>query len=255
MVDPVGAKVLIVDDELEICELLSKRFSIFGFPTVVYQNGHEAWIHMKSHPDIQIVVSDLMMPVMGGFELLKKIKEADLDRPKFFAITGQIQFSPEECYARGADGYLCKPFDARSLLTTIRSSLLGINERLRHAPYHEPFARVRTKVSGPCGPTTELYIGRGGFCMVHDLALDIDTLVGFDVAADDIYLEGHGIVRWRRPHGRTQNMVLGIEITHLTKRSIPSFISWLTKHRPLPFIPSPYIDVSRKTHAKFRSAS
>lgn len=114
-------KLLIVDDEESIRKMLLQFFSsprmskIIDPEIKVCSNGAEAWSHISSGNMLDIVVSDINMPELDGFELTKKIK-ATYPEIKVVLITGlPTQEQIQQVKAVGADGFFAKPFDIAAL--------------------------------------------------------------------------------------------------------------------------------------------
>lgn len=121
--DVSGARVLIVDDNSDmrkhIRSLLEKQFNVITAP-----NGREALQLIKSEqPDL--VLSDVMMPVMDGIQLLKAVKEdpATSNLPIILLTARAGEESKIEGFDTGADDYLVKPFSANELMSRIRAQL------------------------------------------------------------------------------------------------------------------------------------
>jgi DNA-binding response OmpR family regulator len=101
-------RVLVVDDELFVGELLKEYLSIIGYEVTAVSNGEDALFAIQKSPP-HIVILDIRMPGMGGMEVLKVIKEKN-------RTTGVIMLSaygdPEtvnKALGLGADHYLQKP--------------------------------------------------------------------------------------------------------------------------------------------------
>ncbi|HEV2354759.1 MAG TPA: ATP-binding protein, partial [Puia sp.] len=117
------ATVLIVDDNADmrrhIQSVISGRYDI-----LMAQNGMEALEIIAGHRP-SLILSDLMMPVMDGAELLKRLKQdRDTSQIPVILITARAgEESRIEGFEMGADDYLVKPFSGRELLSRIRSQL------------------------------------------------------------------------------------------------------------------------------------
>jgi len=115
-------KVLLVDDETAITENLAPFLERSGFLVVVASNGAEALEKIESvSPDL--VVLDVLMPVMDGREVLRTIRSADNWIP--IILLTQVGESSERAMAleEGADDYLNKPFDPHELVARMRAVL------------------------------------------------------------------------------------------------------------------------------------
>lgn len=116
--------ILIVDDSTDLTDFLKKSLEEYFKRVVVASNGVEALQLIKSHaPDI--IVSDVMMPKMNGYELCKNIKEdITISHIPIILLTArndkQSQLSG---YKNGADAYLTKPFEIEMLMEIVRNRL------------------------------------------------------------------------------------------------------------------------------------
>ncbi len=117
-------KILIVDDEVFLREMLKDIFKIAGYDVITAEDGEQGLGKIYSEmPDF--VVLDASMPVMDGFEVLKKIRED----PKFInlpvvlltALSGEAE--QIKGLTLGADDYITKPFKAPVLLTKVKNIL------------------------------------------------------------------------------------------------------------------------------------
>lgn len=114
----IHEKILIVDDDKEICNFISEIFNIKGYPTLVTGSGIEAMELIKDEK-VFIVISDLIMPEMNGIELLKKIKK---EHPEIEVIIMTAYSTIEtavEAMKVGAFDYILKPLSSDHLLLLI----------------------------------------------------------------------------------------------------------------------------------------
>lgn len=119
------ARILLVEDNEDILytlkNILQREYSI-----LTATNGVLALEILKSN-DMDIVISDVMMPEMDGLELCRKIKQ-DLDTSHIPVLLITAKNSAEdriECYNAGADGYISKPFDIKVVMARIQNFLLS----------------------------------------------------------------------------------------------------------------------------------
>lgn len=117
-------KVLIVDDNVDTVELLSKRLRAEGYETIEAYDGEQALKKVQeTQPDI--IILDLMMPKIDGYEVCERLKSDD--RTKLIPIIMLTAKSDVESRVKGldtgADDYIPKPFDFRELSARIRSLL------------------------------------------------------------------------------------------------------------------------------------
>ena len=125
-------RLLIVDDEENMRELLKDFFEDEGFKVEVAADGMQALEKMDK--SVNIVISDNRMPVMEGMELLDKIKE---EYPETQVIIITAYSTPKlavEAYKRGAAAYITKPFNPDELLKKVKEILRV--QRMTHR-HHE----------------------------------------------------------------------------------------------------------------------
>ncbi len=112
-------RILIVEDEQNIAEYISDSLAS-DYETVITNNGEEAVNYLTQHP-VDLIISDLMMPIMNGIELCRQIRSNDnTSSTLFIMLTAQEKFSfKEQAYLAGADSYLTKPFSSTLLKSRI----------------------------------------------------------------------------------------------------------------------------------------
>lgn len=116
MPDFKGRTVLVVDDERDIREILFEEFSYFGAEVLLAANGLEAMAILLGRR-VDYVFSDVLMPVMGGLELVKEIK-AKLDyTPKIFLATGYTSMPLEALRPYNVLRIFRKPFKIETVVT------------------------------------------------------------------------------------------------------------------------------------------
>ncbi|MCA9472652.1 MAG: response regulator [Nitrospirales bacterium] len=126
-------KILIVDDNQNVRFFLSEFFKLHGFFCVSLCDGSQAITRIKQET-FDLVLTDLHMPIMNGFELITALKKTQGECAKIPVIIMTADGSSSvRNHARqaGAVGILHKPFDTRELLTMISVAL-----RLNTSTYH-----------------------------------------------------------------------------------------------------------------------
>lgn len=124
-------KVLIVDDDPDILNLLGMRLKAAGYEVVAAANGKEALAHISvSRP--ALVISDLRMPEMDGFDLFDAIHQSDSTLPVIMLTAHGSIPDAVSATQRGVFGFLTKPFNSKSLLQLVESAMrMGVSQ---HAP-------------------------------------------------------------------------------------------------------------------------
>ncbi|MFP4237559.1 MAG: sigma-54-dependent transcriptional regulator, partial [Desulfonatronovibrio sp.] len=111
-------KILVVDDEESLREICMDALKDENYQVFQAENGQEALDVIASN-EIDLVISDLRMPVMNGLELLEKINQKKLD-VDFLVMTGFATIETAvECMKMGAADYLPKPFNINHLLVKV----------------------------------------------------------------------------------------------------------------------------------------
>ena len=119
MEDTKLAKVLVVDDEPNIVELLTVSLKFQNFEVFSANSGNEALrIAREVNPDAYIL--DVMMPGMDGFELLGKLRQEGLDGPVLYLTAKDGVDQRIHGLTIGADDYVTKPFSLEEVITLLR---------------------------------------------------------------------------------------------------------------------------------------
>lgn len=116
---PVEARVLVVDDEPNILELLSVSLRFQGFEVATAATGAEGLDTARTfRPDA--VILDVMMPGMDGFGLLKRLRADGVDAPVLFLTAKDAVEDKISGLTLGADDYVTKPFSLEEVVTRLR---------------------------------------------------------------------------------------------------------------------------------------
>ena len=118
------ARVLVVDDEDSMRELLSITLNRQGYETLVAADGVKALKMMEKDP-AEVMVTDLFMPRMGGMELLEKVKEGWPDTVVFIITAFGTIENAVQAMQLGAYDYVSKPFNMEELTRKVREMLDG----------------------------------------------------------------------------------------------------------------------------------
>jgi CheY-like chemotaxis protein len=115
-------KVLLVDDDMRNIFSLSSVLGDKGMQIVEATNGHEALAELEAHPDVDIILMDIMMPEMDGYETMRLIrKNPRFARIPIIAVTAKAMVSDQKlCLDAGASDYIAKPIDLDKLFSLMR---------------------------------------------------------------------------------------------------------------------------------------
>ncbi|MGI9021690.1 MAG: response regulator transcription factor [Acidimicrobiales bacterium] len=117
-------RVLVVDDDPVIVELLRINFEIEGFEVISASDGQEGLERAGAdHPDV--ILSDIMMPRLDGLQLLTRLKgnPATAHLPVVLLSAKAQKAEVDQGLALGADDYVTKPFDPMELLDRVNAAL------------------------------------------------------------------------------------------------------------------------------------
>jgi hypothetical protein len=120
--DLLSKKVLVVDDDVRNIFALSSVLERRGMTVLTAGTGREAIAMLDSTPDLAIVLMDIMMPEMDGYETLQVIRQNPaLRRLPIIALTAKAMMGDrEKCLEAGASDYLAKPVNTEQLLSSLR---------------------------------------------------------------------------------------------------------------------------------------
>ncbi|HLX86149.1 MAG TPA: HAMP domain-containing protein [Terriglobales bacterium] len=118
----VGKKVLVVDDDVRNIFALSSVLERRGMNVITAGTGREAIAKLDSTPEIAIVLMDIMMPEMDGYETMRVMRQnISLQRLPIIALTAKaMKGDREKCLEAGASEYLAKPVNTEQLLSSLR---------------------------------------------------------------------------------------------------------------------------------------
>jgi CheY-like chemotaxis protein len=115
----MGLKILLVDDEPDIIEVIQDRLEAYGFTVITAGTGLEA-LRKLSVEKFDGVFLDVKMPEMGGIEALEEIRKRDEKIPVIIITSSSSQEAAIEALAKGASEYLLKPFEWAELKSKIQ---------------------------------------------------------------------------------------------------------------------------------------
>ena len=117
-----GKKILVVDDDMRTTFAVAHLLTGSGMKPLKAENGERALRLLDEQPDIDLVLMDIMMPVMDGYETMKRIRAQDKFRTlPIIALTAKaMEEDREKCLAVGANDYLPKPVDPARLFSLMR---------------------------------------------------------------------------------------------------------------------------------------
>ena len=132
-------KILIVDDDRAIAELVSDALEDEGFSTVLAHDGKTALALIQQAQDFSLIILDIMMPEMDGLELCRKVRDL-VSCPILFVTAKSRTLDTLVGLEMGADDYIYKPFVVEELVARVKAHLR--REDRTHAKPASPWLEV-----------------------------------------------------------------------------------------------------------------
>lgn len=213
------ATVLVVDDEEVICEIMTAWFARHAHRVLSAGNGQQA-LKLLSENHVDVIVSDVRMPVMDGVALVRAIAANGADRPRVILVTGFSDLQPRDAYALGVEAIIEKPMERDHLLDAVKRSLADRNE-LWSKPAESlpddvlaasPVCLAKFTSLADALRDGEIAFGRGGFCLKTSHKFrEGPVQFRLESQADRKIISGVGTIRWT---SQAENL-LGIEVLYL----------------------------------------
>ena len=118
--------VLVVDDDKNTRFLISETLKSEGYTVFTANNGEEG-LSVMSKEHIDVVIVDIMMPKMNGYEFTQELRNASMDLPVLMVSAKQLPEDRKKGFVAGIDDYMSKPIDPEELLLRIKALLRRAN--------------------------------------------------------------------------------------------------------------------------------
>ena len=127
-----GKKILLVDDDFRNIFALTAFLERGRADVIVAESGSEALAALETTPDVDVLLMDILMPLMDGYETMRAIRAFDqFKKLPIIAVTGKVMAGERRrCIEAGANDYIAKPVDTAQLLASLR---LWLAHRARSA--------------------------------------------------------------------------------------------------------------------------
>ena len=171
------ARILVVDDDQDICHLAEKILRYQNHVVVLASNGLEA-LDKLANLEFDLVITDANMPQMGGFDLLKRIKNSNKHSniPVAVLTARREKKDVEMALKFGADDYIVKPIDAHLFVTKVENLLSKSPDQ-----EGQSFAEIPTSRPGTLLLTTQIRaVSELGLTLISNTPLKEKTTYQFD---------------------------------------------------------------------------
>ena len=117
-----GKKILVTDDDVRNIFSLTKALEKYQAEVILAMDGRQALEQIKENPDIDVVLMDMMMPEMDGYETIQEIRKMpEYKKLPIIAVTAKSMIGDrDKCLQAGASDYITKPVDIDQLLSLLR---------------------------------------------------------------------------------------------------------------------------------------
>lgn len=141
----MGKKILVVDDEKSIVDILIFNLFKEGFETVEAYDGTTGMeLALSENPDL--ILLDLMLPGMDGFEVCRTLREKGCATPIIMLTAREEEANKVLGLELGADDYITKPFSVRELMARVKANIRRNDMQAVHTPSTPPVGRERITV-------------------------------------------------------------------------------------------------------------
>lgn len=182
------AKVMIVDDNVDTVELLTKRFRAEGYEIAAAHDGEQALRMVREWPP-DLIVLDIMMPKIDGYEVCRRLKDDEATQHIPILMLTAKSKVPEKVKGldTGADSYLTKPFDYSELAAAVRSLLARKDASIQQAQ-KEKLAALDHMVDEVSHEVRNPLVTIGGFArrIGRSLAVDDPNRKYIDIILDNV---------------------------------------------------------------------
>lgn len=121
-------KILLVEDDNNLGQLLQEYLQIKGYPTTLRRDGEAGFDTYQTHA-FDLCILDVMLPKMDGFSLAEKIRNQDKRVPIIFLTAKSMKEDAIKGFKAGADDYIHKPFSMEELLLRIEAIMRRVGQR------------------------------------------------------------------------------------------------------------------------------
>ncbi|MGE4076921.1 MAG: response regulator [Reyranella sp.] len=231
-----GATILVADDEVAVHEFLQAWLERMGCRVFTAGNGAAA-LEIAASNQVDVLVSDIRMPVMNGLELAKRIKGSGNFLTRILFMTGFSEFSDRETFNVGVEAILWKPLRRQDFVSAVQRCLMPREALWQRPPAADPQALLHATFESLSVALRDgaIAFGRGGFAIRSTLGARVGECVDLrlEFHGDGRALAGQGIVRWLAANEEQ----IGVEITHVEDQDRAWILDMVERPEIVAFIP------------------
>lgn len=238
-------RILIVDDEKDITEIVKFSLEREGFQVFIANNGHEA-LNILNKNQINLILSDVRMPELDGVNFLHEVKtNEEYSSIPFFFMTGSINVPYDNFFSNGVEAVFSKPISIKHIIHHIKLSLLPREQTWRRKSVRLHY-KDSLQLDFPNSKSNQgqlINLGRGGmFIRVNGPIAKKDDIIPFKLnirdASEKFTVSGQAIVRWVRPFSEEKKpRGIGVEFYSIEKDGRLRLLSFLNKIVTSAYIP------------------
>lgn len=234
--------ILVVDDEVDLCEILQFDLEDSGYSVLTAYRAGEALDILQKHK-IDLIVSDIRMPAGDGVYLLGEVRKQHFEHPPVIFVSGFADVTVAEAFHKGVVAFIAKPLAFETLLHAVQFHLK--DKSVRWTDRLLPEAQRCYERAFPSLAQAEtdqsLLLGNGGLFLRIDEdlpRLDEVVKVSVNLQKEGVQLEGWAACRWiRNANGPKHPRGAGLEWLQLTPVSVQLITSLIAEQKRQPYIP------------------
>ena len=239
----IDASILVVDDEAALREIFTQWLKVLGCGDVRTACDGEAALRAIEERPINLLVTDVRMPVMNGVELVRCLGRLGRAIPSIVFVSGFGDVDFREMYDLGVEAFLSKPLRREDLIDCLKRAVGDRAELWIQPDVAAPRQTLSVEVEtlGDCAAQGCLCLGRGGFSVfaatplaIGKVTFTIRLAVSTGGHPEPSTWSGQGIVRW---YSKTDQAV-GIEFTYLDPECREAVLASIAATSPGSFIPT-----------------
>ncbi|MTI15757.1 response regulator transcription factor [Rhodobacteraceae bacterium RKSG542] len=181
-------RILLVEDDLEIMEVIYEYLELLGFTIDHAFSGPEG-LELALTGEFDLIILDVMLPRLNGFEVCKKIREAHISTPILMLTARDTSQDMVTGLEIGADDYLVKPFDLKVLVARIRAlnRRVGANSFASKLSFSDVEVDLQTRSISVSGEL--LHLSPVGYTLLKVLLEEAPNVVSRDTLSHHIWGE------------------------------------------------------------------